>query len=175
MNTVKCRTTRILMMDYIDGNLAAEDNSLISAHLQECAACRKDYRQTLDMIDLLKDIPVTPASAGFVDRSLSNAVRSQPATAGSRIKYVAGGIAAVLIALVVTLSLVMGPDSEQSDSTVVLIGNQVKTIKVIVFYRFSNQRQLVLLVSQLRKIPKRTKDSRQVSESLPITPWKLAC
>lgn len=132
MNTVKCRTTRNLMMDYIDGNLAAEDNSFISAHLQECAACRKDYRQTLDMIDLLKDIPVTPASAGFVERSLSNAVRSQPATAGSRIKYVAGGVAAILIALVVTLSLVMGPDAERSDSTVVLIGNEVKTIKVAI-------------------------------------------
>ncbi len=132
MNSVKCRTTKILLQDYIDGNLTEMDTGFITAHLQECAACREDYRQTLEMIDLLKGIPVAPASTGFAERALSNAVRSNPVTAGSRIKYVTGGIAASLVALTLLISGTIGPDPERPDPAVVIIGEQVKTIRVAI-------------------------------------------
>lgn len=132
MKFVKCRATKILLQEYIDGNLTEKDTKLVAAHLQDCAACRKDYRQTLDMIDLLKDIPVSSASAGFAERALSNAIRSRSATAGSRIKYVTGGIAASLVAVVTAISILTAPDPQPTDPGVVFVGGEVRTIRVAI-------------------------------------------
>lgn len=127
---MKCRTAKILLQDYIDGTLDGADTGMLTLHLQDCAACREDFRCTLDMVDMLKDIPVAPASAGFVDRALSNATRSRPATAGSRIKYMAAGIAAGLFAVAVTLSIMK--ESLQPQPDILLIGAEVKTIRVAI-------------------------------------------
>lgn len=129
---MKCRTVKILLQELIDGNLAGADTGLIKTHLQECAACREDHRQTLNMIEMLKEIPVLPASAGFTERALSNAVRSRPATAGSRFKYLGGGIAASLLAVFLMVSTMAGLGPERSAADVVLIDGQVKTIRVAI-------------------------------------------
>ena len=130
MNPVKCRTAKILLQDHIDGTLTGADTGLLTAHLQECAACRKDFRQTLEMIELLKGIPVAPASAGFAERALSAAVCSQPATAGSRIKYLSGGIAAGLAAMLLMVMIMTGPNL--SDPPIVLYDGKVSTIRVAI-------------------------------------------
>ena len=127
---MKCHTAKSLLQDYIDGTLDGADTGMLTLHLQDCAACREDFRCTLDMIDMLKDIPVAPASAGFVDRALSNATRSRPATAGSRIKPLAAGIAASLFALALTFTLVKESLPPRAD--IVLIGGEVKTIRVAI-------------------------------------------
>ena len=129
---MKCKTAKNLMQDAIDGNLKGADTGFITAHLQECAACREDYRQTSNMLDMLRGIPVPPPSAGFADRVLSNATRSRPATAGSRFKYVTGGIAASLVAVFLTISLFTGTGPVQPGPDVMLIGGQVKTIRVAI-------------------------------------------
>ena len=129
---MKCRTAKNLMQDAVDGKLKGADTGFITAHLQECAACREDYRQTSNMLEMLRGIPVPPPSAGFTDRVLRNATRSRPATAGSRYKHVTGGIAASLVAVFLTVSVIMGPWSGQPDPDVMLIGGQVKTVRVAI-------------------------------------------
>ncbi len=129
---MKCRTAKNLMQDAVDGNLKGADTGFITAHLQECAACREDYRQTSNMLKMLRGIPVPPPSAGFADRVLSNTTRSRPATAGSRIKYVTGGIAASLVAVFLIISSITGTGPGQPDPDVMLIGGQVKTIRVAI-------------------------------------------
>ena len=129
---MKCRIAKNLMQDAVNGNLKGADTGFITAHLQECAACREDYRQTSNMLQMLRDIPVPPPSAGFADRVLSNATRSRPATAGSRIKYVTGGIAASLVAVFFTISLFTGTGPVRPDPDVTLIGGEVKTIRVAI-------------------------------------------
>ena len=129
---MKCRTARNLMQDAVDGKLKGADTGFITAHLQECAACREDYRQTSSMLDMLRGIPVPPPSAGFADRVLSSSTRTQPDTAGSRIKYVTGGIAASLVAVVLMVSSITGIGPGQPDPDVMLTGGQVRTIRVAI-------------------------------------------
>ena len=129
---MKCRTVKNLMQDAVDGKLKGADTGFITAHLQECAACREDYRQTSNMLELLRGIPVPPPSAGFAERVLSNAARSHPATAGSRTKYVTGGIAASLVAAFLLLSSMTGSGPGLPGQNVVLIDGQVKTIRVAI-------------------------------------------
>jgi hypothetical protein len=125
---MKCRIAKNLMQDTVDGKLRGADTGFIMAHLQECAACREDYRQTSNMLEMLRGIPVPPPSAGFADRVLNHATRSRPATTGRRFKYATGGIAASLVAVVVMISTMTG----QPDPDVMLIGGQVKTVRVAI-------------------------------------------
>ena len=115
------------MQDAADGNLNGADTGLLNVHLQECAACREDYRQTSRMLASLKDIPVPPSSPGFADRVLSNATRSQPVTAGSRSFRLPAGIAASLFLLFLTATLVLEPQfPSHRDANLVLLGNEVR-------------------------------------------------
>lgn len=129
---MKCRIAKNLMQDAVDGKLKGADTGFITAHLQECAACREDYRQTSNMLEMLRGIPVPPPSAGFADRVLSIATRSHPATAGRRYKYVTGGIAASLVAVFLAISVMTGSGPGQQAPDVMLIGDQVKTIRVAI-------------------------------------------
>jgi hypothetical protein len=107
------------MQDAVDGKLKGADTGFIMAHLQECAACREDYRQTSNMLEMLRGIPVSPPS-------------SRPATAGSRFKHVTGGIAASLVAVFLTVSVITGPWPGQQDPDIMLIGGEVKTVRVAI-------------------------------------------
>jgi len=129
---VKCQAAKNLMQEAVNGKLNGADTGLITAHLHECAACREDYRQTSNMLEMLRDISVPPPSAGFADRALSNAARLHPARAGSRNNYVTGGIAASLVAVFLMISVMTGPGPGQPNADIVLIDGQVKTIRVAI-------------------------------------------
>lgn len=129
---MECLTAKNLMQDAVNGKLKGTDTGFLTAHLRECAACREDYRQTSNMLDMLRGIPVPPPSAGFADRVLSNATRSRPITAGSRFKHVTGGIAASLVAVFLVISSLTGTGPDKPDSNVMLVGGQVKTIRVAI-------------------------------------------
>jgi anti-sigma factor RsiW len=120
------------MQEAINGKLNGADTGLFSAHLDECAACREDYRQSSNLLEMLRGIPVPPPSAGFADRALSNATRLQPARAGSRKYYVTGGIAASLVAVFLMISVMTGPGPDQPSADIVMIDGQVKTIRVAI-------------------------------------------
>ena len=129
---MKCRAAKNLMQEAINGKLNGADTGLFSAHLDECAACREDYRQSSNLLEMLRGIPVPPPSAGFADRALSNATRLQPARAGSRKYYVTGGIAASLVAVFLMISVMTGPGPDQPSADIVMIDGQVKTIRVAI-------------------------------------------
>ena len=78
---MNCRIAKTLMQDAADGKLNGADTGLINAHLEECAACREEYRQTALLLEALRAIPVPPPSPGFAERALRNATRSQPPAA----------------------------------------------------------------------------------------------
>ena len=129
---MNCRTAKILLQDFVDGNLAGTDTGLISAHLQECAACREDHQRTLQIIEMLKEISVEPPSAGFAERALGNAAPSRPAIPVSRGKWLPAGIAASLVAIFFMFSANILLQPVQSDPSVVLIDGQVKTIRLAI-------------------------------------------
>lgn len=129
---MNCRIAKTLIQDAVDGKLNGADTGLINVHLQECAACREDYRQTSKMLEALRGIPVPPSSAGFAERVLSNATRSRPVTAGSRNLRLPAGIAASLLLLLLTATLMLDQQSSPSKADVVLLGNEVRTIRVAI-------------------------------------------
>ena len=130
---MNCRIAQTLMQDASDGKLNGADTGLLNVHLQECAACREDYRQTCKMIEFLKAIPVPPSSAGFVERVLSNATRTRPVAAGSRSFRLSAGIAASLFLLFLTANLVLEHRSPTPrDADLVLLGSEVRTIRVAI-------------------------------------------
>ena len=129
---MNCETANILLQDFIDGRLTGADTGLLTAHLHTCAACREDHRRTVDMLELLKDIPVPPASPGFAERALKYATRSQPVTAGSRFTRLAGGIAAGLVGLLLLTSVLTQQGHAPAEPAVVLIGDEVTTIRVAI-------------------------------------------
>jgi hypothetical protein len=127
---VNCQATNKLLQDYIDGRLSGPDSEFVSAHLEQCAACTKNYQNTLSVIELLKDVRVPPTSPDFTARVLARATDAGKAPPGRRLPYMAGGIAASLIVVFVLVSIMIDP--ARPTAPIVLIGDQVQTIKVAI-------------------------------------------
>jgi hypothetical protein len=127
---VNCQATNNLLQDYIDGRLTGRDSEFVSAHLEECAACTEDYQNTLSVIELLKDVPVPPASADFASRALARASDAGKTSPGRRLPYFASGIAASFLVVFMLLSLMINP--ARPTAPVVLIGDQLQTVKVAI-------------------------------------------
>ena len=129
---MNCRIAKTLMQDAADGELNGADTGLIHAHLEECPACREDYRQTLKMLESLRNLPVPPPSAGFAERVLAKATRSRPLAEVSHSLRPAAGIAASLLVLflLVTLTIDRWPGRQTTD--IVLLGDEVRTIRVAI-------------------------------------------
>ena len=118
------------MQDFIDGRLIGPDAKLVSTHLEECDACTENYRNILSVIELLKDVRVPPASADFASRVLERATSARQTSPGKRLPYIASGIAASLIVTFVLVSIMINP--VHPTAPIVLIGDQVQTIKVAI-------------------------------------------
>ena len=74
---MNCQATNNLLQDFIDGSLTGSVTKLVSAHLEECSACRESYQNTLSVIELLKNTHLPSASADFTTRVLANAEASR--------------------------------------------------------------------------------------------------
>ncbi|MDH3534912.1 MAG: zf-HC2 domain-containing protein [Gammaproteobacteria bacterium] len=127
---MNCQATNNLMQDFVDGRLAGDDTEQVSAHLEQCGACRENYQDILGVIELLQQRRVPPASPGFTTAVLERAIDAAQPPRGRRMPYMAGGIAASFIAAFVLLSMMTNP--AHPTAQVVLIGNQVQTIKVAI-------------------------------------------
>lgn len=127
---MNCQTTNNLLQDFIDGRLTGRDTEQVSAHLEECVACRENYQNTLSIIELLKQAKVPPASPDFTTRVLKRATDVGRSSPGRRLPYIASGIAASLIVVFVLLSIMKHP--AHPTAPIVLIGDQVQTIKVAI-------------------------------------------
>ncbi len=128
---MNCREIDDLLQDFIDDKLSPADCELVAAHLGTCSACAAKHLDALDVIDVLKNVEVPPATADFASRAIAGAGRAgqQPL-----IRF-PGKLATGIAASLVTLALIfVFFDSKitQLDDAVVLLGDEVKVIKVAI-------------------------------------------
>ena len=127
---MNCQTTNHLLQDFIDDRLSGRDTKQVGAHLEQCVACRENYQNTLSVIELLKQARVPSASPDFTTRVLECAAAAGQPTRGRRLPYIASGIAASFMVVFVLLSMMINPP--RPSAPIVLIGDQVQTIKVAI-------------------------------------------
>ncbi|MEQ8168169.1 MAG: zf-HC2 domain-containing protein [Candidatus Eremiobacterota bacterium] len=76
---MKCEDIELLLMDYINGELSVEMNTLIEKHLYECPLCRNNVKETEKIAANIKgisaDIPVEEANKVFLKESLLKELR----------------------------------------------------------------------------------------------------
>ena len=81
---MNCQTTNNLLQDFIDARLTGRDAKQVSAHLEQCVACRENYQNTLTVIELLKQARVPPTSPDFTTRVLEHATDAGRPSRGRR-------------------------------------------------------------------------------------------
>lgn len=60
-----------LMMDALDGELAADNRQVMEAHLRACPACTREWQSLLAIDHLLRQSPVLSPAADFVERTVA--------------------------------------------------------------------------------------------------------
>jgi hypothetical protein len=71
---MKCQQFTLNLDDFLDQYIAADEASLLQAHMESCSDCQTLYQQQLALRALLKALPVPEPTAGFADRALSQAM-----------------------------------------------------------------------------------------------------
>lgn len=99
---MQCVELQQQLDDKLDKQLSEAECAAMDAHLETCADCRRVVAEEKAFRELLTDIPVPEASAGFAARALrraaaANAVSHHP----GRKRAFAGGFAAALVAGIV--------------------------------------------------------------------------
>ena len=112
---MQCTELHQKLDDRLDKQLSNAGRAEMDAHLEHCADCRVVVAEEKAFRELLMDIPVPDASAGFAARALrraatANAVNHHP----GRNRAFMGGFAAALVAGIVLwfVSGVYGPNGE---------------------------------------------------------------
>jgi putative zinc finger protein len=72
-----CDQTRDTLSAYLDEALAPDERSLVDAHLESCAECRRDLEALRGTVSLLRRVEPARAPVGFVDRVVA-AARPRP-------------------------------------------------------------------------------------------------
>lgn len=60
-----------LMMEALDGELYADDQELLDAHLHTCSACMREWDALVSMDALFRRTPILVPLAGFTERTLA--------------------------------------------------------------------------------------------------------
>lgn len=129
---MECQATNNLLQDFIDRKLVDSDAKSVSDHHKECSACEMQYKNSLTVIEILRSIRVPPSSPGFSTRVIENATKTQKPIAVRLLPYVASGIAASFIVLVVLVSTFFNPAFDDQSMPVVFIDGEFQTIKVAI-------------------------------------------
>jgi anti-sigma factor RsiW len=61
----------MLMMDALDGELAAEQQTELESHLRACPACRHEWHAILAIDTLFRQAPMLSPAAGFTQRTVA--------------------------------------------------------------------------------------------------------
>jgi hypothetical protein len=67
---MKCESITDKIDDYLDGELASEEQKAMARHLETCAACRQDVESARALLDQLSDLNVPAPRPGYEDRVL---------------------------------------------------------------------------------------------------------
>lgn len=60
-----------MMMDALDGELAAADRSALEAHLRACPACQREWNTLLTIDTLFRQSPLLSPAADFAERTIA--------------------------------------------------------------------------------------------------------
>ena len=72
---MKCDEAQILIEDHLDGLLDSTQTGALTVHIRQCRDCADSLKRAQQFRQMLKNAPLPPPSAGFVDRALRNAVQ----------------------------------------------------------------------------------------------------
>ena len=72
-----CNEARESLSAYLDEALAPDERSLVDAHLEGCAECRRELVALRGTVALLQRVEPARAPVGFVDRAVA-AARPRP-------------------------------------------------------------------------------------------------
>lgn len=61
----------LLMMDALDGELAAEQQTELESHLQACPECRREWQAIMAIDTLFRQAPMLSPAAGFTQRTVA--------------------------------------------------------------------------------------------------------
>jgi anti-sigma factor RsiW len=61
----------LLMMDALDGELAAEQQTELESHLRACPECRREWHAILAIDTLFRQAPMLSPAAGFTQRTVA--------------------------------------------------------------------------------------------------------
>ncbi len=106
-----CREYEMLMMAKIDGEISAEDDARLSAHMTGCAACAKAYRQYAGIAEATNRVQlkkVAPEQWDIYWNNVSNRMERSVAwaiVAAGVLGLVTYGVFALLVRLVMSESV----------------------------------------------------------------------
>jgi hypothetical protein len=129
---VKCETVNKLLDNFVIRRLPESEANEVSHHLSLCNDCQQTYLYTRALVDALQGLTVPAVSTDFADRVISKAVRTGGYQPVRLLSYVASGIAASFAILFVLAFTMLESPSNISSSPVVLIGDEIKTVKLAI-------------------------------------------
>ncbi len=71
---MKCNEFEILIDDYIEGTLPSGQKEVFDYHMQECSACRKEYEETVKLLEMVNTLPVDAAPAHDLWSNIENRI-----------------------------------------------------------------------------------------------------
>ena len=101
--------TYVMMMDALDGELAAEQQAELDTHLRACPPCMQEWQAVLAVHTLLQQTPAIAPAADFAQRTIARLPNRRARLAATAVIYallLMGGILplALVVALVITIS-----------------------------------------------------------------------
>jgi hypothetical protein len=130
-----CEQIQVLFDDYIDDALSAADTEAVSKHCISCECCADRLEQLRLQRELIRSLPVPPASDSFEKRVIQKAVRQAPPAVHRQFRYnslYVAAAASILIALVLWLGLFKDTMVNDKTQYVATVGDAVRTINVAI-------------------------------------------
>ncbi len=128
---MNCREIDNLLQDFIDEELPPADYEMVADHHRSCSACARKYQDALAVICELKKLDVPPASSDFASRAIAGATSAGQRPSTRIPGRLTAGIAASLVMLAL-ISVLFNLKFTDQDNTVVLLGHDVKLVKVAI-------------------------------------------
>jgi len=132
---MSCEQIQVLLNDYIDDELSTSAVEMVNNHCSSCECCADRLEQLRFQRELIKSLPVPPASAHFETRVIENAVRQDHPAVHSQFRtrslYVAAA-ASILVALVLWLGLFKDTMVNDKTQYIATVSDQVRTINVAI-------------------------------------------
>lgn len=117
------------LQDYLDGQLSPEIACAVERHLAVCAKCKHALAQEQGLLELLRDLPVPPATPGFFGRALRGA-RSRHRHRPAMLTGILSGAVAAAVVLGLAALLGKGPNQNGLPDLTLTVG-EVREVNLV--------------------------------------------